>query len=104
MAWECHKNMQAAGKAVTKLTQADHTAPPFGLEAATVATCEAVCEKTPGCAVVLWHDADRHCHTLTGPITEKAFEASLQPSAPSGRFVACMLVEKHPNIPPRDLA
>ena len=102
--WECHKNMQPAGPAVAKLKQTDHTTPPFGVETATAATCEDTCEKIPGCKVIMWHDADRHCHTLTGPITAREFAASLQPAALNGRFVACMLVETHPNIPRRDLA
>lgn len=96
--------MQLAGSAVAKLKQDDHTTPPFGLETATVATCEDTCEKISGCEVIMWHDADRHCHTLAGPITAKEFEASLQPAALNGRFVACMLVETHPHIPARDLA
>ena len=102
MEWDCHANTEAAGPAAIKLKNADLTTAPFGLVSATVATCEEACEKTHGCTVINWHDADRHCHTLTGPITPEAFKASLRPPTAAGRFAACMLVKQHANIPPRD--
>lgn len=96
MGWVCHPGMEAAGPAVAKLHDADHSSVPFGLESATVATCESACGKTAGCAVINWHDADRHCHTLTGPITPTAFEASLQRTSATGSFQACILVKQRP--------
>ena len=62
-----------------------------GLPAATVATCQAACEKAAGCAVCNWHGADRHCHTLSGSVTHAAFARSLKEDAPAD--AACMLVK-----------
>ena len=64
--------------------------PPFRLKdkdfignSSTVEACEAKCELAAGCAAVVWHSDDLHCHTLTGALTAAQFTASLRPGKAS---------------------
>ena len=47
-----------------------------------------------------WHQADSHCHTLTGPVTHEEFMSALQTADPAN--AACMLVQA-PAEPRRDV-
>ena len=56
----------------------------------TLEKCEGACVATEGCAVVVWHIPDKHCHTLTGTVTHDAFVAGLRPQLSAN---SCMLVK-----------
>ena len=56
---------------------------------ATAAKCQQECVGTAACAVMVYHDKDRHCHTLIGAVTHAAFVAALQGDHD---YQACMLV------------
>ena len=47
-------------------------------KADTIAKCEAACDSTQDCAVILFHNKDKHCHTLSGKITHDAYVATLK--------------------------
>lgn len=47
-------------------------------QAVSLAQCKETCLETPGCHVVVYHDTDQHCHTLSGKVSRAKYEASLQ--------------------------
>lgn len=68
--WECHH------RSTTNLAGLrDHD----GCKSVTLAECQEQCMATSDCHMVVYHETDNHCHTLSGKDTTRAtYEASLQ--------------------------
>jgi hypothetical protein len=94
-AWDCHPDMMAT----LVLQDTDLTRTPFGTSAASVETCESMCNGAEGCVVVNWHGRQpvsgtvvNHCHLLSGKTP--AHQTFLKSLSNSTGYVACMLVQK----------
>jgi hypothetical protein len=68
--WECHTKETFANT----IGLACHD----GDKRASLAACKASCVAIPGCAVINFHDIDKHCHTCVGTVTHAQYEADIK--------------------------
>lgn len=68
-AWQCHAQSNTG---ITGLKDHD------GYQSVTLDRCKETCLETPGCNMVVYHDTDQHCHTLSGKVSLANYEAHLQ--------------------------
>jgi hypothetical protein len=89
--WECHAKVLMEG---CNLRDTDLTKPPFHTKAATLETCEQMCNGAKGCVAVNWHAGGVNtCHLLTGTAPSRAAYAKcLRNQTAPDIYSACLRV------------